>query len=110
MQTKGQDESEVLQACLAYLQFKGIYCWRNNTGAVKIGRRFIRYGFKGSADILGICPDGRFLAVECKREKGGVISEYQKDFLQNITTRGGVAIVCNSLEVLISELKEKNVF
>jgi hypothetical protein len=28
-------------------------------------------GLKGSADILGCLPDGRFLAVEVKAERGG---------------------------------------
>lgn len=103
-------EAEVLKACLEYLQLNGFYCWRNNTGAVKVGARFIRYGFVGSSDILGICPDGRFLAVECKREKGGVLSEAQKTFLSEIEKRGGVALVCNGLKSLQEGLKNNSVY
>ena len=101
-------ENIVLKQCLEYLQMKGIYCWRNNTGAVRNGRRFIRFGFPGSADILGILHDGRFLAVECKRGNGGVVSELQKDFLHNIEINGGVAIVANSVEKLKEELEKKH--
>lgn len=102
-------EDSVLKDCLGYLSLTGIYHWRNNTGAVKTGGRFVRFGFKGSADILGICPDGRFLSIECKRTKGGKISKEQQDFYNNIKKNGGVAMFCNSLESMISQLKENNV-
>lgn len=106
---KGQDEATVLKQCLEYLQIKGIYAWRNNTGATKAGNRMIRFGKTGSSDILGITKDGRFLAVECKRQYGGIVSEAQERFLFNITQNGGVAIVVNSLESLIEKLKENKV-
>lgn len=98
-------ESIVLKSCLEWLQAHNIYCWRNNTGACKAGSRFIRYGYKGSSDILGILPDGRFLAVECKRGKGGVVSDDQKVFLSKIAVNGGVAIVAHSLEDMTTALK-----
>lgn len=103
--TKGMKEDEVLRGCLDYLRATGHFVWRNNTGAVKIGRRFIRYGTPGSSDILGILPDGRFLAVECKREKGGRLSELQKAFLTAIKINGGVSIVARSVEELKKELE-----
>ena len=106
MTNKGMKEDEVLRDCLAYLQLNGIYCWRNNTGATKTKTGFVRFGKVGSSDILGILPDGRFLAVECKREKGGVISEKQKEFLGMIVKNQGVAIVANSIESLQKKLKE----
>lgn len=103
MLNKGVPENVVLRDCLAYLQLNGIYCWRNNTGATKTAHGFVRYGKVGSSDILGILPDGRFLAVECKREKGGVVSEKQKEFLSMIEVNHGVALVVNSIE----DLQEK---
>lgn len=98
-------EAVVLKQCLDYLHLKGIYCWRNNTGACKAGSRFIRYGYKGSSDILGILPNGKFLAVECKRGKGGVISPEQHEFLSKIQSNGGFAIVAKSVDDLISALQ-----
>ena len=97
---KGIPESVVLSECLFYLQISGIYCWRNNTGGTKTKTGFIRFGKVGSSDILGILPDGRFLAVECKRERGGKVSEQQKVFLDMIEKNHGVAWVVNSLEDL----------
>lgn len=103
MTNKGVPENVVLRDCLAYLQLNGIYCWRNNTGATKTKTGFVRFGKVGSSDILGVLPDGRFLAVECKREKGGVVSEKQKEFLSMIEVNHGVALVVNSIE----DLQEK---
>ncbi len=95
-------EGLVVNACLDYLAARRIYAWRNNTGAVSIpsahGRdRFIRYGKPGSSDILGIMPDGRFLAVECKT-KTGRLTDLQQGFLAEVEARGGVAIVARRVE------------
>ena len=101
----GVAEDAVLKSCLEYLDIRGIYHWRQNTGALKVGNRFVRFGIPGVSDILGILPDGRFLAVECKRPKGGVLSPCQKDFLGNIQRNGGVAIVAHSASELHEELE-----
>lgn len=67
----------------------------------------MRFGFKGSADILGILPDGRFLAVECKREKGGVLSKEQIEFRDRIKENKGVYILVHSVEELIAWFNSK---
>jgi hypothetical protein len=87
-------EGLVVAAALHYLQFRGVFCWRNNTGSYKPEGtdRFIKYGYRGSADILGIDVQGRFWAVECKAGKGK-LSSYQEAFLEEIRRRGGVGIV-----------------
>lgn len=98
---KGKAENEVLKESLAVLKKHNIFCWRQNTGAFKTQNGgFFRSSMAGVSDILGILPDGRFLAVECKREKGGVLSEKQKEFLENIDKNKGVAIVCSNAENL----------
>ena len=98
--TKGQPESIVLSQCLMYLRVRGIYCWRNNVGATKIGNRYMSFGMPGSSDILGILPNGKFLAVECKKEKGGILSDKQVEFLNRIKENGGVAVVVHSVNEL----------
>ena len=104
-------ESTVLASCLSFLKTNGIFCWRQNTGAFKTkdGGYFRSSTINGVSDIIGICPDGRFLAVECKRTKGGIVSDAQKDFLNKINAAGGVGIVVNSLESLVNQLEEKKV-
>ena len=100
MRNTGLKENAVLSQCLSYLQIRGIFAWRNNTGALKIGKRFIRFGKPGSSDILGILPNGQFLAVECKREKGGILSDIQVEFLNRIKANGGIAVVVHSVDEL----------
>lgn len=73
--------------------------WRNNTGALKDQRgQLITYGLKGSADILGlIAPEGRFLAIEVKSEKGRQ-SESQAAFGKMVEKMGGIYILARSVE------------
>jgi hypothetical protein len=105
-----KEESHVVNACLDFLHIKKIFSWRNNTGAIKIGKdRFIRFGYVGSSDIVGVCPDGRILCIECKRPNGGRLSEPQKNFLDRINVSGGIGIVVHSVDELIKELKEADV-
>lgn len=99
-------ESMVLAQCMQYLYLKKIFCWRNNTGAAKTeDGRYVRFGLPGASDIIGIMPDGRFLAVECKRSSGGRLSPQQKKFLEKIKESGGVAVVATSLEDLMEAIK-----
>lgn len=45
--------------------------WRTNTGASRIGRRFVRFGIKGSPDFQGwIFKDGRRMTIEAKSDTG----------------------------------------
>jgi hypothetical protein len=88
-------ESQILAAVLRRLQARGIYCWRNSVGAYQVQGRWIRYGLPGSSDVLGILPDGRFLAVECKAASGRLSPE-QTAFLERVRAAGGVAIIARS--------------
>lgn len=101
MKPKGKSESEVLKECLSVLKELKIYAWRQNTGAFQTKNGgFFRSSMAGVSDILGILPDGRFLAVECKREKGGILSDKQIEFLENIDRNKGVSIVARDSEKL----------
>ena len=101
-------EKDLVKAVLDYLHllradpatgFK-VKAWRNNTGGTMINNHFVRYGFKGSSDILGIMPDGRFLAIECKLGKAPLTPE-QQEFISWVRERGGVAIIARSLNDVI---------
>lgn len=100
VQTRENPETVLTRQLIKYLQLLGIPAWRNNTGAVKRGNRFIRFGHPGSADILGCMPpDGRLLAIEVKMP-GRYPSPKQRNFLAEITRAGGIAGVVRSLEDL----------
>lgn len=104
-------ETDLVKTCLQYLEIKNIYSWRNNVGAAKAQNkpggkvRFIRYGLKGSGDILGILPDGRFLAVECKMP-GKYPTKDQRAFMARITANKGVALLVRGIDDLIRGLEE----
>jgi hypothetical protein len=85
----------------------GCLVFRNNTGAVKDGERFIRYGLcKGSSDIIGLTPDGRFLAVEVKTRTGRPTKE-QQQFIDAINQQGGIAGIARSVEDALLLLARK---
>jgi len=71
--------------------------WLNNTGTLKSGDRFIRFGLVGSADILGLLHNGIFLAIEVKvgRDKQ---SEAQRNFEAMVRRFNGVYILARSVE------------
>jgi len=94
-------EKDIQKAILEYLQIKGYFCWRNNTGAQSSqynGKtRFFQYGFKGSGDILGLTKEGKFFSIEVKA-KGKKPTDSQVEFIQNITKNKGIAFVAYSVE------------
>jgi hypothetical protein len=99
-------EGRVKAACLRYLEKRGIKAWNNPSGAVHIALdRWLHFGKKGCADILGILPGGRFLAVECKAVHGRLSPE-QREFLADIKSLGGLAIVAKSWQDIDQALRE----
>ena len=97
-------EHETQSVILEYLELMKIKAWRQNTGATKIGDRYIRFGKKGISDILGILRDGRFLAIEVKRE-GKKPSPEQQEFIDDINKNNGMAFVATSLEDVMIRIK-----
>ena len=93
-------EGEVQRQILEYLEARRFYAWRSNTGR----RGGVSYGKVGSADILGILPDGRFLAIEVKGP-GGKASIDQLQFLGDIAKNGGVAFVAFSVDDVARHLE-----
>ncbi len=102
---KSPVETHLVSACLDYLHLAGVFAWRVNSGAVKLGKRFIRFGsINGVSDIIGVMEGGRFLAIECKVRPNKLTPE-QKAFLNTISEMGGKAIVAYSLDDVIEGLK-----
>ena len=79
------------------------WCERMNSGAARIGARFVRFGFKGCPDVLGQLKDGRLLGVEVKAKTGHLRPE-QALFLERIHGAGGVAFVARDLRDVLREL------
>ena len=95
---------EVLKALRAHPAV--VWCERMNSGATRIGTRWVKFGFTGCPDVLGQLRDGRMLAVEVKAPKGTLRPE-QAVMLSRIAGAGGVAFVAHDCRDVFSNLDEK---
>jgi hypothetical protein len=103
----GASEAQVLNAVIGLLRHHPAVAWahRLNVGAATYGEQFVRFGWLGAPDIIGQMRDGRILCVECKRERGGRISDAQQDFIYLVRKHGGVAGIVRSVDEAVLLLK-----
>jgi hypothetical protein len=59
----------VTEILLAIGQRSDCRVWSNETGAAYRDGQLIRYGRKGSSDIIGLTSDGKMLCIEVKTGK-----------------------------------------
>ena len=81
------------------------WCERMNSGAARMGARFVRSGFKGCPDVLRQLSDCRLLGVEVKAKTGRLRPE-QAVFLERIRGAGGVAFIARDLRDVLRELNQ----
>ena len=91
-------EAEVVNEVKQVIKIYGVASQRINTGAFKKGKCYIRTANPGTLDFEGYDNHGRFVAIECKRPKGAVISEEQKKRIADINKKGGLATIVTSGE------------
>ena len=75
-----------------YLKKKKIYHWKQWSGNVKQGDRYIRVK-AGLPDILGVLHNGILLGIEVKKE-GGVLSDIQKKTIAELNSQNAFCVVC----------------
>ena len=95
-----RSEANIQNDILIALSKAGATVFRNNVGALKDKTgRLVRYGVggNGGSDIIGICPDGLFLAVEVKKNTGRA-TEDQLRFIEAVRAKGGRAGVARSVD------------
>ena len=107
---KEPTEKEIENSILAYLQTQKGFFWKNNTVGVydpvkKTFRRQSKYCINGVADILGVTPGGRFVAIECKSKKGKA-SKAQEHFLSMVSNFGGLGFIARSIEDVKKGMKD----
>lgn len=92
-------EKLVEKNIISFLESKGAFVWKVH-GSM--------YQPAGMPDICCCFPDkngiGRYLAIEVKRPKGGVVSELQKSKIRQIKNANGIAFVARSVEDVRNEL------
>jgi hypothetical protein len=102
---RDQRESDIVRNCLTWLRLHGVFCWRQNQGAIggeyKGKRRFLRFtSVAGVSDILGVLrPQGLLLALEVKRPGHRPTIE-QEAFLATVRDHGGIGACVQSVAEL----------
>ena len=91
---------------LADLDYHVGVLWRVNTGALRSGKRFIRFGLPGNPYFEGSrFKDGRRLTIEAKSAKGSLTPD-QRSYA-NLAARSNIlAVVVRSYEECAVLLKE----
>lgn len=112
-------ETKLQRLIMLALSEAGCTVFRNETGvfwagkvihkepqAVTLGNaRPIPCGLAvGSSDIIGISPNGKFLAAEVKTPKGRVRPEQTK-FIEAVIRAGGIAGIVRSVEDALDLIK-----
>ena len=92
---------EVLKALRAHPAV--IWCERMNSGAARVGGRFIRFGWPGCPDVIGQLHDGRFLGCEVKSATGRARPE-QALFLARINQAGGLGFIARNCRDVFNAL------
>ena len=99
MPKKVTPEGAVTKAIRDVLKLSGILHWKQHQG---LGST------PGVSDIIGLMPDGTFLAIEVKapgkRVKPG---SAQARFLENIHMNRGIAIEADSVEAVVRQLRDR---
>ena len=93
-------EVDTQRAILDWLRLNGIFAFRNNQQGVPLHDGSGRYRpspTRGVADIIGVIPGGRFLAVEVKTLHGKRPTPEQAAFIASVNEKGGLAIVARSI-------------
>lgn len=105
-------ETRLQQEIMLALSQAGCVVWRNNTGQAWLGKVIHQAGKQitltdahkmpfglcvGSSDLVGITPQGRFLAVEVKTPTGHV-SKQQTAFIDGVRAAGGIAGIARSVQ------------
>jgi hypothetical protein len=105
-----EKEADVQRAILNYLALRGIFHYRNNSGAfvfpatATTARRFIKAGALGSPDIVCVI-DGQYVGIEVKAPKGRQIDN-QKKFQWQMEAAGGKYVLAYSLDDVVSALQK----
>jgi len=111
-------ETKIQRAIMLALSDADCLIFRNETSGAWVGKklhqagqqvtlgdaRMIRFGLAvGSSDLIGLSPDGQFLAIEVKTPTGRATKE-QLNFIERVKQAGGLAGIARSPEEALAIL------
>jgi len=98
---EGFKEKDIIELLTAL----GFKAWRQNSGKIRIGRRWVVLGEEGTPDVMGFdLKTGLIIGIE--RKKDDVLSKKQIEWLDLIEGAHGIAIVARSNQDVIDGLKK----
>jgi hypothetical protein len=100
---QSKQHTELVNSCLQLLQMHGIFAWKNHVGAVRMGKRFLRFGVPGLPDILFV-RQSRLGGIEVKTGAGRQ-SRAQQVMQDRFEAQGCTYWVVRSIDELDSLLK-----
>ena len=105
-------ESRIVTAIKTYLQMhenqgRLVYI-RNNSGAYKIGNRFIRFGKPGSPDFVVFIDHRNCIHIEVKNETGRQ-SELQLEYQKKVENLEHFYVIVKSLDDLESVFRDMKI-
>jgi hypothetical protein len=103
-------EADVQRACRQWLALWGAVAIRVNSGALKVGTRYVAFNSEpGCGDVLACLPGGRFASIEFKRpgrdRTAAARRAAQLAHRTAVARAGGLALVVTSLTDLASQLE-----
>lgn len=102
-------EKRIENEIFNFLKSLGLFCFKHDAvGIFDPVKKVYRTSrnpnrITGVADILGLAPGGRFLAIEVKSEKGRLTDE-QRKFIRSVQDAGGISFVARSAKQAAMEL------
>lgn len=87
-------EAQLTRSIRQLLNSVGIFHWKAWGGPMST---------PGVPDLI-CCFKGRLVGIEIKAEKG-VVSDYQKEFIDRINEAGGLAFVARDIQTVIDKLE-----
>ena len=99
-----QTEHGIQQAIIEWLQYKGYFVWRHNSGMVRtMGNTMVRMGVAGMPDVFAL-KDGFLIGVEVKK-KGNKPTDIQERMLKELRDHGCGTCIAHSVDELEKWLK-----
>ncbi len=104
--TNPSTEKETQTLIMGWLQAKGIFHYRQNSGGLKdTSGRLMRFGAPGAPDIVAVVR-GVYVGIEVKDVKPSAkLNENQERFKARLEIAGGVWITARRLEDVTEELE-----
>lgn len=104
---KPTKEIDIIRSIIVYLNYRGFYVFRVNAGMMFHEKKVFRGAPKGVADIIGITPQGKFIAIEVKTPKNkDKVTSPQQAFLDTIKRKNGIAFVSVGIEDIQFHFRE----